>query len=290
MFFLRLGVACMIIGLTANAQIERVWVNCSRSDFSHIAVCWETTEPEDSVVYYGSSKDCVNKVVGIGKTVRHVVELPLPDAGALFYRIQSGMHNTDVAKLPDFNADEIRIAVVGNLSSLRSLTAMQNDMPHLLVTAGDNVPRLWDLKIFGDAAEIRNHILSSFKKAMMEEDPAKRLALMIVVIGGGAPAELIRYVLVKDFREGVKESFRVLLCEAGERLLPEMPEDLAEEAARILKHKGVEIPFNSSIKDLTGEEIAAKNLFRQLSGKPQSAFEYKNPGTLATIGKNAAVA
>ena len=148
----------------------------------------------------------------------------------------------------------------------------------------------FSLKIFGDAAEIRNHILSSFKKAMMEEDPAKRLALMIVVIGGGAPAELIRYVLVKDFREGVKESFRVLLCEAGERLLPEMPEDLAEEAARILKHKGVEIPFNSSIKDLTGEEIAAKNLFRQLSGKPQSAFEYKNPGTLATIGKNAAVA
>lgn len=240
----------------------------------------------------------------------------------------------------------------------------------------------FSLKTLGDAVEIRNHILSSFEKAMLEEDPAKRLALMTVVIGGGGPAgvetagalaELIHYVLVKDFREVVKESFRVILCEAGKRLLPEMPADLAGEAERILRKKGVEIRFDSPIEDFTGSEIfftngktmdaktliwtaginavdltgklalelgknnrivtertlqipghpevyavgdaacqelkpnesplpmvapaavqmaetAALNLMRQLSGKSQLDFTYKNPGAMATIGKNAAVA
>jgi len=106
------------------------------------------------------------------------------------------------------------------------------------------------LKSLEDAVEIRQRVLLAFETAEREEDPARREALLsFVVIGGGptgvelagALAELAKFVLDRDFRRIVPWQARVLLLEAGPRILPSFPEDLAESAVAQLHELGVEV-------------------------------------------------
>ncbi|MBT3376129.1 MAG: hypothetical protein HN742_07240 [Lentisphaerae bacterium] len=151
---LRFVCGILVCASLVQAQVERVWVTSRRTDLSHVVVCWETAEPGESVVHYGLAKDCPREARGSGTTVRHAVEVPLPDSGPLFYRVQTGEHETEVVRLPDFSQDQLRLAVVGNWSSLRPLAALQKDAPHILLTGGDNVGRLWDGKQRGNATNI----------------------------------------------------------------------------------------------------------------------------------------
>jgi NADH:ubiquinone reductase (H+-translocating) len=187
----------------------------------------------------------------------------------------------------------------------------------------------------------------------------------------GALAELTGNVLSRDFKEFRSEDFRIILCEAANRLLPDLPGDLARDAEGILKAKGVEVRLGTfvaafdgkavKLKDgsaipahtliwtagiqaaeVTGKlglslgsggrivveptlqvpghpevfaigdaafweeggraipmvapaavqmaQIASENVLRRIENRPLLRFHYKNPGALATIGRNAAVA
>ena len=87
-------------------------------------------------------------------------------------------------------------------------------------------------------------------------------SLTFVVVGGGptgvemagAIAELARHTLVRDFRKIVPSSARVVLVEAGGRILPTFPEGLSASAEKQLQALGVEVvtgdPVNSC--DQTG--------------------------------------
>jgi NADH:ubiquinone reductase (H+-translocating) len=112
------------------------------------------------------------------------------------------------------------------------------------------------LKRIEDATEIRRRILLAFERAENEMDADERRRLMNLVIVGGGPtgvelagaiAELARRALAKDFRNIDPRAARIILVEAGPRLLPSFPEDLSDDAARRLKQLGVEVHLGAPI-------------------------------------------
>ena len=236
------------------------------------------------------------------------------------------------------------------------------------------------LKDVADAIAIRNHVLACFERAVLEADPARRRALLTFVVVGGGPtgvemagalSELIRLVLVKDYRRLNLADVRVLLLEATDQLLGPMPPKLRAAAAQRLRQKHVDVRFGAAVQAYDGEqatlksgeviaartlvwaagvqaagltsrlglptgrqgrviveptlqvaghpeihvigdaayleaagqplpmmapvalqmaETAARNIARAVRGQDPIAFQYKDPGSLATIGRNAAVA
>ncbi len=236
------------------------------------------------------------------------------------------------------------------------------------------------LKDIPDAVRIRNHVLACFEEAMFEPDAERRRALLTFVVVGGGPtgvemagalSELIRLVLVKDYRRLDLTDVRILLLEAGNRLLAGFPERLSEAAASTLWKKHVEVRHGALVTGFddraatlkSGEvvpartliwaagvqaaplakalgvptahlgrvkveptlqlaghpevfvigdaayleaqgpslpmmapvaiqmaETAARSIRRLLVGDAALPFVYKDPGSLATIGRNAAVA
>lgn len=236
------------------------------------------------------------------------------------------------------------------------------------------------LKSLEDALEIRRRILLAFEKAEWERDPGRRRELLTFVVVGGGPtgvevagaiAEIACDTLIKDFRSIKPAESRVLLVEAGPRLLAAFAPELSARAQRLLERLGVEVRTGQAVTEVkTGsvelgdEEIAAgtiiwaagvvasplagtigapvdragrvlvnpdltvpghacifvigdaaslkdekgralpglapvaiqqgsragENIARALAGRPLKPFHYRDKGTLATIGKAAAVA
>jgi len=112
------------------------------------------------------------------------------------------------------------------------------------------------LKRIEDATEIRRRILIAFERAENESDPAERTRLMNLVIVGGGPtgvelagalAELTRRALAKDFRTIDPRAARIVLVEAGARVLPSFPSDLSADALRRLEGLGVEVRLGTPV-------------------------------------------
>jgi NADH dehydrogenase len=127
------------------------------------------------------------------------------------------------------------------------------------------------LKRIEDATEIRRRILLAFERAENEMDADERRRLMNLVIVGGGPtgvelagaiAELARRALAKDFRNIDPRVTRIILVEAGPRLLPSFPEDLSDDAARRLKQLGVEVHLGAPITviDSSGVKIGTTQI------------------------------
>ncbi len=237
------------------------------------------------------------------------------------------------------------------------------------------------LKDLDDAVSIRNHTLTLFELAQQENNSDLRRAMLTFVVVGGGPtgvecagalSELIRLVLVKDFRALEHDDMRVILLEAAGSLLAGFPDSLQEAAVETLKRKRVEVRFGAAVIGYDGEQvslgegepiaartliwsagvqaqglvtglgvelaaqrrvrvepslqlpdipevfvigdasyleddegkplpmmapvaiqqgkIAARNIQRLIAGKQLESFVYKDPGSLATIGRNSAVA
>lgn len=112
------------------------------------------------------------------------------------------------------------------------------------------------LKTVQDALAIRERLLMGFELAEMAADAAERDAnLTIVIVGGGATgvemagsiAELARAALVKDFRRIDPRQTRILLVEAGPRILPTFPDELSTAAKRSLEKLGVVVMVESRV-------------------------------------------
>ena len=115
------------------------------------------------------------------------------------------------------------------------------------------------LKTIEQALEIRRKLLTAFEKAEMSINPEeKQNFLTFVVIGGGstgvelagAIAELSRFTLARDFKNIDARKARILLVEAGERILSGFSNKLSRIAARDLEKLGVQIRTNSKITDI----------------------------------------
>ncbi len=115
------------------------------------------------------------------------------------------------------------------------------------------------LKTIEDARHIRSRLLLAFEKAERTTDPDEQRRLMTVAIIGGGPtgvelagsiAELSRHTLARDFRNIRSESTRILLIEAGPRLLAGFDERLSAYAARKLERLGVQVMTNRRVEDI----------------------------------------
>jgi NADH dehydrogenase len=115
------------------------------------------------------------------------------------------------------------------------------------------------LKELRNALEIRRRILLAFEAAEAEDDAGARPPwLSFVVIGGGptgvelagALAEIARVQFVRSFHRIDTRSTRLVLVEAGPRLLPAMPEELSADALMRLQRMGVEVRLGARVVDV----------------------------------------
>jgi len=106
------------------------------------------------------------------------------------------------------------------------------------------------LKRIEDATEIRRRILIAFEQAEAEANPEERRRLLTFVVIGGGPtgvemagaiAELARHALACDFRHIDPSVTRVVLIEAGPRLLAPFPETCSKVARLSLEKLGVQV-------------------------------------------------
>jgi NADH dehydrogenase len=236
------------------------------------------------------------------------------------------------------------------------------------------------LKDVNDAVDLRNHVLNKFELAAQEQDEQKRQGLLTFVAVGGGPtgvesagalSELTKLILQRDYPGINLGSVRVMLLEASDKILANLPPALQENTIQVLNSKHVEVRLNAKVKDYDGQvitltdgtqlpcetllwsagvkaaslmsklglaqvslgrvkvlptlqlpeypdvyiigdaayleengkplpmvapvamqqgELAATNILAAAAMKPLKTFHYKNLGSMATIGRNAAVA
>jgi NADH dehydrogenase len=112
------------------------------------------------------------------------------------------------------------------------------------------------LKTLEQATEIRRRVLSAFESAECEPDANRRRALMTFIVVGGGPTgvelagaigEMSRFTLAKDFRNIDPKLTRIVLVEAGPRILPSFEASLASRATRELEQLGVQLWTNSRV-------------------------------------------
>ena len=112
------------------------------------------------------------------------------------------------------------------------------------------------LKRIEDATRIRRRILIAFERAELTSDEAERRRLLtFVVVGAGATgvemagaiAEVARQTLAMDFRNIDPRTARIVLIEAGPRVMPTFPENLSDYVRTTLAAKGVEVMTDTRV-------------------------------------------
>src|SRR5215469_54650 len=112
------------------------------------------------------------------------------------------------------------------------------------------------LKTIDDATYLRRRILLAFERAETEPDPDERRRLLNFVVVGGGPtgvemagaiAELAKRALAADFRSIDPRCARIVLVEAGPRVLRQFDESLSRYAQRALEQLGAEVRLGTMV-------------------------------------------
>ena len=133
------------------------------------------------------------------------------------------------------------------------------------------------LKTLEQAVEMRRRLLTAFELAENELDPGVLQALLTFVVVGAGPtgvelagaiADISRTVLLKDFRRIDPQRARIILLEAGPRVLAAFPPELSTRAEHDLTQLGVEVRTGTAVTAIDadgveagGERIAARTVF-----------------------------
>jgi NADH dehydrogenase len=127
------------------------------------------------------------------------------------------------------------------------------------------------LKSLEDAIALRRRVLLAFEMAELEESTAERDRLLTFVIVGAGPtgvelagaiAELAKRALSGDFRALAGHRARVVLVEAGPRVLPTFHERLSRYAMKALEHLGVEVKLGEAVTlcDMDGVVVGGQRI------------------------------
>ena len=120
------------------------------------------------------------------------------------------------------------------------------------------------LKTLEDATTLRRRILVAFERAERESDTEKRAALLTFVIVGAGPtgvelagtiAELAQDTLPPDFRNIDTHQARVVLIEAGPRVLAGFADDLSAYAQASLESTGVEVVLGQAVTECSADGV-----------------------------------
>lgn len=120
------------------------------------------------------------------------------------------------------------------------------------------------LKTLEDATTIRRRVLLAFERAETAQDPAEREALLTFIIVGAGPtgvelagiiAELAHKTLPKEFRNIDTRKAKVMLVEAGPRVLPTFVPELSDYALKALADLGVEVRLGKPVTQCTAEGV-----------------------------------
>lgn len=124
------------------------------------------------------------------------------------------------------------------------------------------------LKTLEQAMEIRRRILSAFEKAERATDNSKRKKHQTFVVVGGGPTgvelagaigEMTRYALAKDFRSIDPKLTRIILIEAGDRILSSFQPGQSSRATRDLEKLGVQVWTSSPVSLIDDSGIMVEN-------------------------------
>jgi NADH:ubiquinone reductase (H+-translocating) len=120
------------------------------------------------------------------------------------------------------------------------------------------------LKTLEDATTLRRRILAAFERAERESDPRARAALLTFVIIGAGPtgvelagtiAELAQHTLPPDFRNIDTHKARVVLIEAGPRVLAGFADDLSAYAQKSLESIGVQVMLGQPVTECSADGV-----------------------------------
>ncbi|CAN5434416.1 NAD(P)/FAD-dependent oxidoreductase [soil metagenome] len=120
------------------------------------------------------------------------------------------------------------------------------------------------LKTIEDATTIRRRILMAFEQAERETDPLRQMALLTFAIVGAGPtgvelagtiAELARHTLPREFRNIDPGRARVVLIEAGPRVLGGYPDSLSDYARKSLGRLGIEVELGAAVSEVTADHV-----------------------------------
>jgi NADH dehydrogenase len=183
-------------------------------------------------------------------------------------RIVSGQRNVSV----------LMEKVVGVDKERREVVTSERRMPfdYLIIGTGARHAYFgndkWEkfapgLKKIDEATEIRRRILLAFEKAEARADESERRRLLTFVVVGGGPtgvemagaiAELAHRTIVKDFRHINPAETKIILVEAGPRILTSFPEHLSASAARQLAKLGVTVRTEAAVTSCDAQGIDLK--------------------------------
>ena len=164
---------------------------------------------------------------------------------------------------------------------LDGVCAVLPDANHVMLESGKSLPYDWlvvatgsrisyfgrdewsryapGIKSIEDATAVRRRVLLALERAETEHNRTARDALLTFVVIGGGPtgvemagsiAELARQSVSRDFRSITPHCSRVVLVEAGSRLLPAFPEFLSNRTAASLRQLGVEIRLGLPVTEI----------------------------------------
>lgn len=168
-----------------------------------------------------------------------------------------------MAEVSDINTDK-RCVYMGDRCEEYDFLILATGATHAYFGHDDWQPFAPGLKQIIDATGIRRRILTAFEKAEIETNSVRRDALLTFAIVGGGPtgvemagaiAELARKALAADFRSIEPEKTRVVLIEAGKRLLSTFPDNLSQYTRLALEKLGVEVRLESAVTSCSADGV-----------------------------------
>lgn len=156
------------------------------------------------------------------------------------------------------------------------------------------------LKTLEQATEIRRRILMAYEMAEKEDSPDKQKQNLTFVIVGGGPtgvelagtiAEISRHTLTRDFRRIDPSNTRVILIEAGPRILASFDPKLSRQAARDLEDLGVQIWTSTRVTDIKkdyvtlGDEVLRASTIIWAAGVKPSVLNQTLNAPLDKVGR-----
>ena len=134
-------------------------------------------------------------------------------------------------------------------------------------------------KSLADAIWLRNHVVETLEEANATEDPARREELLTYVFVGGGYSGLEALAELQDFAADAIDRYprarlhgmRWILVEAADRVLPEVPPDLADYAVRELRGRGIDIRLGTRLEEAAEDSTSA--LDRRAGSHPDAGLD-----------------